>query len=150
MLKIVCPIECRASASGPKLHGVLLTEGRAASGGRAELFIPGAVDWPAAGIAIRREHLGAVETRAVPVRDGNEIRIEAEATPPLFAAVQGGAKHMSVEFHALAEQRTVAGVREILSALVTGAIVTSDPEYQQTAAEIRTADDGDDSARRLL
>ena len=150
MLRIVCPIECRASESGPKLRGVLLTEGRAAAGGRAELFVPGAVDWPAAGIAIRREHLGAVETRAVPTRVGNEIHIEAAATPALFAAVQAGAKHMSVEFHALAENRTPAGVREVTSALVTGAIVTDNPEYQQTRAEVRTAAGDDDAARRLL
>lgn len=138
MDRLVVPIECRASDTGPKLRSVILTEGRAAAGGRAELFIPGSTDWPAAGIAIRTEHLGAVETRAVPTRDGNAIRIEAEATPRLFAAVQGGAKFMSVEFHALSEQRTQAGVREVLSALVTGAIVTSTPEYEQTAAEVRT------------
>ena len=97
------------------------------------------MDWPAAGIAVRTVHLGAVETRAVPTRDGAEIRIEAEATPAIFAAVQGGARYMSVEFHALAEQRTPAGVREVTSALVTGAIVTDDPEYAQTAAEVRKA-----------
>ena len=150
MDRLVVPIECRASTGGPKLHGILITEGRAATGGRAELFVPGAVDWPAAGIAIRSVHLGAVETRAVPSRNGNAIHIEADATPALFAAVLAGAKYMNVEFHALAEQRTVAGVREVLSALVTGAIVTDNPEYEQTAAEVRTADADDDSARRLL
>ena len=35
---------------------------------------------------------------------------------------------MSLEFHALAETRTRAGVREVTSALVTGAVVTNDPE----------------------
>ena len=138
MGRLVVPIECRASESGPKLHGILITEGRAAAGGRSELFVPGAVDWPAAGIAVRTEHLGDAETRAIPTRAGNEIRITADATPAIFRAVQAGAKYMSVEFHALSEQRTRAGVREVLSALVTGAIVTDQPEYQQTAAEVRT------------
>ena len=135
---LVIPVECRASATGPRLHGVLLSEGRAASGGRSELFVPGSIVWPAEGIGIGLRHLGAVETRAVPTRVGNEIRAEAEATPKLFAAVNAGAKFMSLEFHPLAEQRTKAGVREVLSALVTGAIVTDQPEYETTAAEVRT------------
>ena len=98
---LVIPVECRASASGPRLHGVLLSEGRAASGGRSELFVPGSIVWPAEGIGIGLQHLGAVETRAVPTRVGNEIRVEAEATPKLFAAVQAGARYMSLEFHPL-------------------------------------------------
>ena len=132
-------VECRASESGPVLRGVILTEGRAAQGGRAELFVSGACDWPASGIAIRTEHLGHVETRAVPTRDGAEIRIECPATPAIFAAVQGGARHMSVEFHSTAETRTAAGVREIAGALLVGAIVCANPEYAQTSAEVRTA-----------
>ena len=138
MERLTVPVECRASDSGPRLFGTILTEGRAAVGGRAELFAPGAVVWPAEGIGIGVRHLNAVETRAIPIRDGNEIRIEAPATPALFSAVQGGARYMSLEFHALAEVRTAAGIREVTSALVTGAIVTTNPEYQQTAAEVRT------------
>ena len=138
MERLTCAVECRASDSGPRLHGVILTEGRAAAGGRAELFAPGAVVWPAEGIGIGTKHLAAPETRALPIRAGNEIRIEADATPALFAAVQGGAKYMSLEFHALAEVRTAAGIREVTSALVVGAVVTADPEYAQTAAEVRT------------
>ena len=131
-------VECRASASGPTLTGVLLTEGRAARGGRAELFAVGSATWPAEGIGIGTVHLGEPETRAIPTRDGAEIRISAPATPALFAAVRDGAKRMSVEFHALREVRTAGGVREIEQALIVGAIVTDDPEYEQTAAEVRT------------
>ena len=101
--------------------------------------MPGSVVWPAEGIGIGLQHLGAVETRAVPTRVGNEIRVEADATPKLFAAVNAGAKFMSLEFHSLSEQRTKSGCRELLSALVTGAIVTDDPEYETTAAEVRTS-----------
>ena len=138
MERLTCAVECRASDSGPRLHGIILTEGRAAARGRAELFAPGAVVWPAEGIGIGVQHHNVTETRAVPIRDGNQIRIEATATPALFAAVHGGARFMSLEFHALSEQRTAAGIREVTSALVTGAIVTADPEYSQTAAEVRT------------
>ena len=137
--RLIVPVECRASDSGPKLHGIILTEGRASARTRAELFVAGSVDWPAAGIGIATKHLAAPETRAVPTRVGNEIHIEAPATPEIFRAVAAGAKFMSLEFHALAEQRTATGIREITSALVVGAIVTDSPEYQQTAAEVREA-----------
>ena len=126
---LTCAVECRASESGPVLRGVVLTEGRAAAGGRAELFVAGACDWPASGIGIGVEHLRTVETRAVPVRDGAEIRVECPATPAIFAAVNGGARFMSIEFHPLAETRTAAGVREVTAALLVGAIVCREPEY---------------------
>ena len=135
---LTAPVEVRASAEGPRLHGVILTEGRAARGGRAELFAPGAVVWPADGIAIRAEHLGPEIARAVPTRDGTEIRVSAPASPDVFQAVKSGRRWMSVEFHSIAESRTPAGVREITRALVDGASLTNDPEYVQTAAEVRT------------
>ena len=143
-------MECRASDSGPKLRGVILTEGRAASGVRAELFAPGAVTWPHDGIGIGIAHLAPPETRAVPVRDGNEIRVEAPATPAIFAAVEAGARYMSLEFYPLAETRTAAGIREITSAVMTGAVVTNDPEYMQTSAEVRSAAADDDEALACL
>ena len=121
------------------LRAVILSEGRAAIGGRAELFTPGAIVWPAEGIAIRIEHRGAEVGRAVPERVGTEIRITAKATPAIFAAVeQRRQRYASVEFHALAETRTAGGVREIQRALVDGFSLTDDPEYE-TRAEIRKA-----------
>ena len=45
---------------------------------------------------------------------------------------------MSVEFNALDELRTQAGIREITQALVKAASLTSVPEYGQTSAEVRT------------
>lgn len=137
---IRCKVEIReAEGDGPRLHGVILQEGRAATGGRAELFAPGAVTWPENGIEIRTTHLGRAEARAMPSRAPNgEIRIAVQATPAIRAAVQVGKDAMSVEFFALREQRTAGGVREIQRALVDGATLTDDPEYSQTAAELRT------------
>lgn len=133
-----CAVECRASESGPTLCGVILTEGRASTGTRREVFAPGAAQWPAEGIELRTVHLGNVEARAVPVRgDNGEISVEAPASPALFAAVHGGARGMSVEFHALEERTIPGGVREVLKALVVGAIVTNSPEYDTTRAEVR-------------
>ena len=71
--------------------------------------------------------------------DNGEIRIEAPATPAIFAAVRDGRRFMSVEFHSLRETRTRAGIREIQSALVDAAALTDDPEYGQTRAEVRKA-----------
>lgn len=131
-------VECRESADGPMLHGVILQEGRAASGGRAEVFAPESVAWPANGIAILTEHRGAVEARAVPTRERNgEIRIATPATSAIRAAVEAGKRYMSVEFHAVRENRTAAGVREIERALVDAAALTREPEYSQTSAEVR-------------
>ena len=82
-------IELRETDGGPTLHAVILTEGRAARGGRrAELFAPGAVIWPPDGIEIRTVHLGPTQARAVPVRQGAEIHVSAPATPALAAAVR--------------------------------------------------------------
>ena len=133
-----CKLEVRESDDGPMLRGVILTEGRAARGGRrAELFAPNSVIWPPSGIEIRTVHLGPVEAVAVPVRNGAEIHVSAKATPALQAAVKSGRDRMSVEFHSVMESRTRSGIREIERAVVTGATVTSIPEYEQTRAEVR-------------
>ena len=134
---LTVPIELRESASGPVLHGVILQEGRAGSE-RAELFAPGAVTWPAEGIAIRTAHRGPSEAVAIPKRHASgEIRIAVQATPAIVAAVESGRNRMSVEFAALRENRTASGVREIERAFVDGAALTDSPEYTQTAAELR-------------
>ncbi len=134
----ICKVELRESHAGPTLHGVLLTEGRAAAGRRLELFAVGSVVWPAEGVEIRTRHLGPTEAVGVPVRQGAEIHVSVKATPALTAAVRAGKDQMSVEFHSLLETRTASGVREIERAILTGATVTEIPEYTQTAAELRT------------
>lgn len=124
----------------PHLHGVMVTEGRAASGGRRELFTPLSVEWPTEGVAILTEHRGTVETRAHPIRRRNgEITIRARATEAIRAAVEAGRRFMSIEFRSLAERTTRGGVREISRALVDAAALTSSPEYDTTSAEVRTA-----------
>ena len=123
---------------GKMLHGVLIQEGRAATGGRSELFAPGSATWPESGIEIKIGHGGQVETLAHPVRspEGGEIRIAVRATERIIKSVQEGLKGMSVEFFALAESRAGA-VREITRALIQGAALVANPEYQQGRAEVR-------------
>ena len=131
-------LELREEQDGPRLRGTILQEGRAGST-RAELFAPNSVLWPEGGISIRTEHRGRELAKAVPVRyPGGEIRIDTPATPELRDAVNSGKRFMSVEFSALDELRTQAGVREITQALVKAAALTRVPEYAQTSAEVRT------------
>ena len=131
--------ELRQTDGGPRLHGVLIQEGRAATGGRAELFAPGSVVWPDSGVAIKIGHGGKQAATAHPARHpSGEIRISAPATPAMVAAVEGGRDGLSVEFLALREQRTAGGVREISRALVDAAALVSSPEYQQARAELRS------------
>ena len=49
-LNYVVPVELREASDGPMLRGIVLQEGRAAQGGRAEVFAPFSVVWPALGI----------------------------------------------------------------------------------------------------
>ena len=132
-------IEVRETAGRePELAGCILVEGRAASGGRAEVFAPGSVQWPSEGVEIAPAHDAGTETRAHPVRGSDgALSIRARATDKLRAAVAAGAKYMSVEFHALQERTTKGGVREVLRALVMRAALTASPEYDSTHAEIR-------------
>ncbi|MXY79126.1 MAG: hypothetical protein F4Y94_05440 [Chloroflexi bacterium] len=65
------------------------------------------------------------------------IRIEAPATPAIREAVAGGKRFMSVEFVSLEERTTAGGIREIVRALVPDVALVTDPEYGQTAAELR-------------
>ena len=136
-LQYVIPVELREASEGPTLRGVVLQEGRAAQGGRVELFSPFSVIWPANGIALLGEHRGSELARAVPTRDADgSLRIETRATPPILEAF-ATRKYFSVEFHALQEVRTAGGVREITRALVDAAAMVSSPEYSQATAEIR-------------
>ena len=134
---LCAPIELREAEGGPQIVGCLIQEGRAASA-RAEIFAPGSLQWSAEGIALRAEHLGAEDSRAIPTREANgEIRIAAPASAALVAAYNEGRKFLSIEFHSLKETRSAAGVREIQSAFLPGAALVSDPEYKQAGAEIR-------------
>ena len=137
-LQYVVPVELREASDGPTLRGVVLQEGRAAQGGRLESFAPLSVIWPVNGIALLAEHRGSELARAVPTRaaDGS-LRIETPATPAILEAY-ATRKYFSVEFHAISEVRTKAGVREITRALVDAAAMVSSPEYSQATAEVRS------------
>ena len=134
-------VEIREGRPGyePSLRGTMLTEGRAASGGRAEVFVPGSVEWPSEGVAILTEHRGTVEVRGQVVRqrDG-KLTLTARATDAIKQAVAAGRKWMSVEFRALEERTTKGGVREVLRAFVPAAALVSSPEYDSTSAEVRS------------
>ena len=134
---INAPLEIRESDEGEHLTGVVVQEGRAGTA-RKELFTPQSLTWPSEGIPIRAEHLKGEVGRAVPTRHpGGEIRIRLKATPEIRSAYQAGKKFLSAEFFALRESRS-AGIREIESALLSGAAMVSSPEYKQATAEIRT------------
>lgn len=123
----------------PTLRGTILQEGRAASGGRREVFAPGSVQWPAEGVAILTAHGSPdVEARAQPIRqrDGR-ITVTARATAAIRKAVKAGRRFMSVEFRALEERTTAGGVREVLRAFVPAAALVEAPEYDSTSAEVR-------------
>ena len=137
-LHYVVPVELREASEGPMLRGVVLQEGRAAQGGRAESFAPLSVVWPATGIALLPEHRGAALAHAVPVRDADgSLRIETPATQPILEAY-ATRKFFSVEFYAISEVRTKGGVREITRAIVESAAMVSTPEYSQATSEIRS------------
>ena len=138
-LQYVVPVELREAADGPMIRGVVLQEGRAAQGGRAELFSPFSVVWPSNGIALLGEHHGPELARAVPTRDADgSLRIETRATPDILTAY-ATRKFFSVEFRAIAEIRTAGGVREIQRALVDAAALVASPEYPNVKAEVRAS-----------
>ena len=137
-LKYFVPVELREATDGPMLRGIMLPEGRAAQGGRAELFSPLSVVWPSEGVKILSQHRGSELARTIPTRgaDGS-IRIETPATPAILEAFKTR-KFFSVEFHALREVRTAGGIREIQRAFVEAAALVTAPEYSQATAEVRS------------
>ena len=128
-------IELRQTAD--TLHGVLIAEGRASSGGRREVFTPGAVEWRG-GVDILDKHRGAVETRVTPERqpDG-AITFSATLTDGMRRAWEAGRRYMSVEFMALSERTVKGGIREVQRALVVNGAMVSNPEYDTAVTELR-------------
>ena len=138
-LQSLVPVELREATGGPQIVGCLIQEGRAASQ-RAEIFAPLSLIWAADGIALRSKHLGSEDARAIPTRSPNgEIRIAAPASPALVDAFNEGRKFLSIEFHALKETRSAAGIREIQQAFLPGAALVKSPEYKMARAELRSS-----------
>ena len=77
-------VECRSSAQGPMLRATIVTEGRAASGGRSELFAPGSLLWPLGSvISLQCRHRGPPNWRVVDPRCASragDFRIETGLT----------------------------------------------------------------------
>ena len=140
-------LECRQSAEiagtfeKGRLEGVIIQEGRAARGGRAEVFAPGACMWRPSGVELRNVHSSRSGSRVLalvkPERgdDGN-IRFTEPLTPAIRRAAERS-DGLSLEFVPLSEHRTAAGVREIEQALVLAVAFTHAPEYSQARAEMR-------------
>ena len=124
----------------PQLVGTMIQEGRASTGGRAEVFAPNSIEWPAQGVAVLLEHRGQPETRGQVVRqrDGR-LTLVARATDRIRAAVAAGKKFLSVEFRSLKERTTRAGIREVSRAFVDACALTARPEYDHAIAEVRSA-----------
>ena len=143
-LRYIVPLEFRddVQRDGPgRISGVILPLGRVA-GDRKEIVIPGAVRWPTEGVALLAEHRGREVMRFVPVERDGELRIDERLPDTALGRevaddVRSGRRSgLSVEFHALADAM-VQTVREIRSALVTGAAIVKAGAYAQARAEVR-------------
>ena len=140
-----------AKQSPGRLVGVLMTyEKRAAD--RRELFKRGALRFPPGGIIINEQHQrGAPILRAVPIVDGDTVRIDAmlpdtqrgrDAATNLKEGVLTG---LSVEMYPEAETMQ-NGIRVIQRAFAPRAGLVDDPSYSDSTAEVRNQD----QAKRLL
>ncbi len=148
---LIAPVEYRAdeSRTGPgRLYGVLLNYGERAGDGRRERFAPGALEWPDDGIVLRRQHARAAPIMRVrPEVRGDSIVIDA-ALPDTAAGRDAAAevrdgllRGLSVEFVSR-RARYTAGVREIVSAALTGAGLVDSPSYRGSTVEVRGRRDG--------
>ena len=145
MERIEVRCECRADDErlGPgRLTGVLLTEGERAHD-RSEVFAPGALSWPAAGVVLNRQHARrAPIMRIVPERRGADVVVDVrlpDTTAGRDAAAEvrsGLLAGLSVEFRAR-RQRYDGGRRVILDAVLTGAALVDAPSYDGARVELR-------------
>ena len=70
--EIRCAIEIRAASDSPgRITGTIIETGRVA-GDRRELFVPGAVQWPAGGVRLLAEHRGREVMMFQPKIEGGE------------------------------------------------------------------------------
>ena len=133
------PVRIREAKGTKRLVGVIIAEGRAARGGRSELFTPGSISWPDSGISINVEHRGPVIGTAHPSRHpSGEIRISTPATKEMIRAVEAGKNGLSIEFAGLKRNVTKGGVTEWTRAYVDVASIVARPEYHQGVAKIRS------------
>ena len=144
-MEIRCAVELRQDdthASPGRLVGTLLTEGERAKD-RAEVFEPGSLTWPEAGVIVRRQHQrGAPIMRAIPERRGSQVVID-QALPDTQAGRDAATEirsglfcGLSVEFSAKMQVYR-GGVRHIARAVLSGAGLVDDPSYRGSTVEVR-------------
>ena len=140
--EIRCAIEIRAAVDSPgRIVGTIIETGRVA-GDRRELFVPGAVQWPAGGVRLLAEHRGREVMTFTPKIEGAKIQIDDKLPDSAIgrevaAEIRAGRKRgLSVEFFA-SDEGQVQGVREVRSALIDAVAVVKSPAYVQSVAEVR-------------
>ena len=143
--EIRCAVEFREDdtrQSPGRLFGTLLTYGEAAKN-RRETFERGALEWPAEGIVIRRQHVRAAPImRAVPELRGDAVVVD-QALPDTQAGRDAAREirdglftGLSVEFRAIAQDYR-GGMRRIMRAKLSGAGLVDSPEYAGSSVEVR-------------
>ena len=129
MTELRCAIELRADDTGMspgRLTGTLITYGKRALD-RPEIFSPGALEWPPAGVILNRQHdRRSPIMKVVPEVRGNEVVIDA-ALPETVAGrdaateVRSGMfKSLSIEFRSVLQSYR-NGTRVIQRAVLEGA-----------------------------
>ena len=145
MDEIRCELECREDESREspgRIFGTLLQYGRRARD-RAELFEPGALEWPKEGIILNRQHSRAAPImRLIPKVLGDTVVVD-ENLPDTAAGrdcfreiKQGLFRGLSIEFRAI-KQSFEGPLRRISQAALSGAAVVDSPSFAGSAVEVR-------------
>ena len=147
--EIRCAVEFREDdtrQSPGRLVGTILTYGQRAKD-RPELFVSGALTWPADGVVLNRQHArGAPIMRVIPELRGDALVIDQplpDTTAGRDAAAevrQGLMTGLSVSFQAGREEHR-AGVRRIHAAAMTAVGLVDNPSYD-APVEVRHATRG--------
>ena len=134
-----------------RLVGTLLTYEERAND-RAEVFVKGALTWPADGILINEMHNRLTPVlRAVPFLDGDAVKIDAavpntargrDCIENIRAGVWGG---LSIEFRSRSEGRR-GGLREIRTAVLGAAALVDVGAYSGSKVEVRAELPGESMA----
>ena len=145
--EIRCAISIREDdtrRSPGRLVATLITEEVRAQD-RPEIFSAGSLTWPTDGVLINLQHnRQAPVLRAVPFREGNEIKIDApipDSTSGRDAAVMIRERvltGMSIEFRSEQEGRR-GGLREVRKGTLGGAALVDKGAYP-TTVEVRHQD----------
>ena len=151
-------IECREDETcvGPgRLVGTIMRYNEQATD-RREVFAPGSLKWPDAGVVLNRQHSRAAPIlRFVPQVDGNEVNLDVaipDSSAGRDAAVEiraGLFKGLSIEFRSV-RQTIVGGVRRITEAVLSGAAIVDSPSYKAASVEVRAKAGGNRPAAATL